>query len=217
MIKFWGTRPLLIKGAKIHFLSINTNAICILMKDTVLSQFLTFNFVLFLFLNQKNILLYSKTQQIMKKITSYIFLLFVIISCQEEVKFNNPSFQGQKDNFFWRAVDSKATISAGSLTIEALTSTEKVTLKTTSIIPGTYMLGNGITNKATYSISDGIGTANFSTGFADDEGQIVITDYDASNKTITGTFKFNANNTNLTVGSFLNFQKGVFYKVPVTN
>ena len=161
--------------------------------------------------------MYTKTEQIMKKFTSYIFLLFVVFSCQEEVKFNNPSFQGKKDNVFWRAIDYKATISGGSLTIEALTSTEKVTLKTTSIIPGTYMLGNGIINKATYSITDGDSTANFSTGFADDEGQIVITDYDASNKTITGTFKFNAKNTNLTVGSFLNFQKGVFYKVHITN
>ena len=153
----------------------------------------------------------------MKKFTSYIFLLFVIISCQEEVKFNNPSFQGQKDNVFWRAIDSKATISAGSLTIEALTSTEKVTLKTNSTSTGTYKLGAGIVNTATYVLTDANGTITFSTGTSKGDGEIVIDKYDAANKTITGTFKFNAKNNNLTVGSFLNFQKGVFYKVPVTN
>lgn len=151
----------------------------------------------------------------MQKITSYIFLLFVIISCQEEVKFNNPSFQGQKDNVFWRAIDSKASLSAGLITIEGLTSKEKVTLKTSSTNPGTYPLGIDYYNSASYSIMEGSITTNFSTGFLIDEGQIVITDYDTANNTITGTFKFNAKNE--IDGSFLNFQKGVFYKVPVTN
>ena len=44
MIKFWGTRPPLIKGAKIHFLLIKTNSICILMTDTVLDRDLHFDF-----------------------------------------------------------------------------------------------------------------------------------------------------------------------------
>jgi hypothetical protein len=188
------------------------------MNYTILSRFLSCIFSIFFhFLNQKKYTFVWKTEQIMKRFTSYIFLLFVIISCQEEVKFNNPAFQGQKDNVFWRAVDSKATLSAGSLTIEGFTSTEKVTLKTTATIPGTYMLGSGVLNTASYTVADGNGTLDFSTGFADDEGQIVITDYDTSNKTVTGTFKFKAKNTNLTFGSFLTFQKGVFYKVKITN
>ena len=153
----------------------------------------------------------------MKKFTSYIFLLFVIISCQEEVKFNNPSFQGQKDDVFWRAIDSKATISGGSLTIEGFTSTEKVTLKTTSTNPGTYTLGTGIENTATYVLTDANGSITFSTGNGKGNGEIIIEKYE--NNTITGTFKFNAVNVNNIPPDkpTINFHYGHFYKVPVTN
>jgi hypothetical protein len=185
----------------------------------VLSRFLTYNLRSISFFKSKNLLLYTKKEQVMKKFTSYIFLLFVIISCQEEVKFNSPSFQGQKDNVFWRAIDSKAKLSGGSLTIEAFTSTETVTLKTASINSGTYKLGNGILNTATYVLTDANGTTSFSTGTAIGDGEIVIDKYDAINKTITGTFKFSAVNinTNQLTTPNLNFQYGHFYKVPVTN
>ena len=151
----------------------------------------------------------------MKKPTTFIFLLFVFISCQDNVTFNSPSFQGLKDNIFWRAVDSKATLSAGSITIEGFTSKEKVTLKTASINTGTYILGTGNANTATYILTDTNSTLTFSTSDARGNGEIVIEKYDAINNTISGTFKFNVKNEN--DGSSLNFQKGVFYKVPITN
>ena len=150
----------------------------------------------------------------MKKRFVFITLLFALISCQEDVKFNNPAFEGQKDNIFWRAVDSKATLAGGSLIIEALTRNEKLTLKTSSIISGTYFLGTSTSNTATYVMTDATSTITFTTGFGVGEGQIVITEYDAVNKTVTGTFKFNAVNSVLP-SSVLNFQYGHFYKVPV--
>jgi len=154
----------------------------------------------------------------MKKQFLYVFLLFAFISCQEDVKFNNPSFQGQKDNVFWRAVDSKAILAQdGSLSIEGLTRNEKLTLKTTSTDKGNYFLGTGILNTATYVLTDASGTTTFYAGLTTGEGQIVITEYDDVNKTVSGTFKFNAENmgNNPLAGPILNFQYGVFYKVPV--
>ena len=69
----------------------------------------------------------------MKKQLLILFLFISFISCTDEVKFNNPAFEGQKDNVFWRAVDVKASIgTGGSLTIEAYTRNEVLTLKTTS-------------------------------------------------------------------------------------
>ncbi|MFI0491454.1 DUF6252 family protein [Flavobacterium sp.] len=150
----------------------------------------------------------------MKKLFLYITLLFALTSCQDNVTFNSPSFQGQKDNIFWRAVDSKATIVSGSLTIEGLTRNEKVSLKTSSPIKGTYFLGTSTSNTATYIMTDATSTITFTTGFGVGEGQIVISEYDAVNKTVTGTFKFNAVNSILP-SSILNFQYGHFYKVPV--
>jgi hypothetical protein len=155
---------------------------------------------------------------IMKKLFLFIVLLFAFISCQDDVKFNNPSFQGTKDNVFWRAIDSKATVASnGSLVIEAYTSKEKVTLKTTSTNPGSYFLGTYDLNSASYVLTDANGSTTFSTGIGIGDGQIVITEYDPAAKTISGTFKFNAENTgsNPLAGAVLNFQYGVFYKVPL--
>jgi hypothetical protein len=155
----------------------------------------------------------------MKKQLLFIFLLFAFISCTDDVKFNSPSFEGRKDNVFWRAVDSKAIIASnGSLSIEAFTRNEKVTLKTTSTLPQTYILGTGTAIIATYVLTEASGTITFSTGTGIGDGEIVIEEYDAVNKTVTGTFKFNAENilNNPLAGSILNFQYGTFYKVPVT-
>ncbi len=155
----------------------------------------------------------------MKKLVLYTLLLFAFVSCQDEVKFNSPTFEGNKDNVFWRAVDSKAILAAnGSLSIEAYTRNEKVTLKTTSTTAQTYPLGTSTSKTATYVFTDANGTITFSTGNGVGNGEIVIEEYDAVNKTVSGTFKFNAENINDNplAGPILNFQYGVFYKVPVS-
>ena len=155
----------------------------------------------------------------MKKQLLYIFLFFAFISCQEEVKFNNPSFEGQKDNVFWRAIDYKAFLAAnGSLFIQGYTRNEVLTLKTTSTTAQTYPLGTSDSKTATYVLSDANGTITFATGIGIGEGEIVIEEYDAANMTVSGTFKFNAENiySNPLAGPILNFQYGRFYKIPVT-
>ncbi|HWS60817.1 MAG TPA: DUF6252 family protein [Flavobacterium sp.] len=154
----------------------------------------------------------------MKKQFLYLILFFALISCTTEVEFNNPAFEGQKDNVFWRAIDSKAILATnGSLTIEAYTKNEKLTLKTTSTTAQTYPLGTSTSKMATYVLTDANGTLTFSTGIGIGNGEIVIEEYDAVNKTVTGTFKFNAENIydNPLAGPILNYQYGRFYKVPV--
>jgi len=156
----------------------------------------------------------------MRKQFLYLFLILAFVSCSDEVKFNNPAFEGQKDNVFWRAVDSKAILAAnGSLSIEGYTRNEKITLSTVSKNSQTYFLGTSNANTASYVLTDASGTITFSTGFGIGEGQIVIEEYDAVNNTVTGTFKFNAENidNNPLAGPFLNFQYGRFYKVPVSS
>ena len=154
----------------------------------------------------------------MKRQFLYILLLIAFISCQDDVKFNSPSFEGQKDNVFWRAIDSKAILAAnGSLSIEGYTRNEKLTLKTTSKNLGTYILGINNLNTVAYVLTDANGTITFSTGIGKGDGEIVIEEYDAVNKTVTGTFKFNAVNVNNNplAGPILNFQYGHFYKITV--
>ena len=177
-------------------------------------------FFVFVFnLSVKNdLLLYRSILYVMKKLFLIVVILFAIISCQENVRFNNPSLQGMKDNVFWRAIETKATKGTnGSLVIEAYTGNETLTFKLDSYIKKTYFLGTSSSRTATYVLSDPNGLITFSTGFGIGDGQIVITEYDALNNTVSGTFKFNAENTykNPLAGPVVNFQQGVFYKVPV--
>ncbi|WP_366186356.1 DUF6252 family protein [Flavobacterium ovatum] len=155
----------------------------------------------------------------MKKGLLYSILVICFISCEENVKFNNPSFQGVKDNVFWRAVTSTATISSGgSLTVNAYTRNEQVILKTNATTVKSYDLGTSNTITATYILTDPAGNITFATSTGKGDGQITITEYDSTNKTISGTFRFNAVNTtnNPIAEPALNFQQGVFYKVPTS-
>ena len=154
----------------------------------------------------------------MKRQFLYFLLLFSLFSCQEDVKFNNPSFQSIKDNVFWRAVNYKTTLSGnGVLLIEAYTRNEIVTLKTSSNAVDTYELGISNSNTATYKVTDNKIATTFSTGIGFGDGEIVITEYDALNRTVSGTFKFNVDNVdnNPLYGSSINFQNGFFYKIPL--
>lgn len=155
----------------------------------------------------------------MKKYFLLLVVLFSLVACDENISFNNPSLQGTKDNVFWRGVQTKATIAAdGSLLIESFTANENLSLKTTSTKSQTYFLGTSESKKAIYSVTDAAnGLITFSTGFGVGEGQIVIKEYDVVNSTITGSFKFSAKNSNVSSSTnpVVNFQNGVFYKVPV--
>lgn len=90
----------------------------------------------------------------MKRFLPLFIIAMALSSCQEDVKFNNPGFQGLKDDVFWRANDARAYADPVShkLTIEALTEYETITLNTANYNEGTYILGTTNTlNSATYS------------------------------------------------------------------
>ena len=234
----------------------------------------------------------------MKRFLPLFIIAIAFSSCQEDVKFNNPGFQGQKDDVFWRANDARAYVSeTGKLRIEAYTQYEIITMNTASANAGTYVLGTtNVNNSATYTsnfndvalayatiavpgpvglvaltaggtgyssgtsvattggagsgltvnttanasgvitavaissrgnaylagdiitISGGNVNAKFRvTNVQNSNGEIKITEYDQANFTVSGTFKFNAANSNDSPfgGPILNFQYGEFYKVPI--
>jgi outer membrane biogenesis lipoprotein LolB len=151
----------------------------------------------------------------------YLFLLiasFLLLSCTEDVKFNNPAFQSLKDNVFWRAQNYKAHIETnGDLIIEGSLGFEKVTFKMPSTSPKTYILGVDNSTTATYTNLQPEQLAEFTTGENRGNGQIVVTEYNVENQTISGTFKFNAKNLDEAdlEKTEMNFTEGVFYKIPV--
>lgn len=85
----------------------------------------------------------------MKRFLSLFIIAILFSSCQEDLKSNNPGFQGLKDDVFWRSNDTKAYLDAtGKLSIEALTQYEQITLYTSSANVGTYILGTSNTNNS---------------------------------------------------------------------
>lgn len=153
----------------------------------------------------------------MKKYIYLLLSVFVFASCTEDVKFNTPAFQGLKDNVFWRAQNYTAYTGLNTfLVIEGGLGAEKVSLKMPSPIPQTYILG--VNDQVTASYSDVFASTvpKFTTGTNLGNGQIVITEFDVKNSTISGTFRFTAVNENAGDGekSEMHFTEGVFYKIP---
>lgn len=155
----------------------------------------------------------------MKKWMFILSVLFLLSSCAEDVKFNNPAFQTLKDNGFWRAQYYTASISpSGNMIVTGYLGSEKVTLQTASPVAQNYVLGVDDISKASYSDTLTSQLAEFSTGENKGNGQITITEFNTQKNTISGTFKFVAINSDATNTDHpkISFTEGVFYKVPVT-
>lgn len=145
--------------------------------------------------------------------------VFLFASCTEDVKFNNPAFQGLKDNVFWRAQSYKAQMQTnGVFIIEGSLGFEKVTFNIPSPSQKTYILGVDDLTTASYSNTLPAQYEEFTTGENRGNGQITVTEYNVENQTISGTFKFNALNVDDAdlEKTGINFTEGVFYKIPVS-
>jgi hypothetical protein len=163
----------------------------------------------------------------MKKILCFIMIAATLISCGEDISNDNTGvFRGIKDNGLWEGGNAKATIGVGSkMTIEAVTLTEIMNLKLPTppltIDPRdertfvTHILGTSNTRKASYILTTPDNQFIYETNIGVGDGEIVIKQYDGN--TISGTFRFNALNTDLDSEGqpLVNLQEGVFYKVPV--
>ncbi|RTY91375.1 DUF6252 family protein [Flavobacterium sp. GT3R68] len=154
----------------------------------------------------------------MKKVISLFVLIILLTSCSEDILTNNPSLQGLRDNLLWRANDVRGYIRAdNSLVIVGYFQSEKLILATTSTNSQTYPLGTSDSKKAKFKYSINGQELIYETGIGIGDGEIKISQYDPTNMTVTGTFRFNAEKTtdNPAGDEILNFQEGNFYKVRV--
>lgn len=155
----------------------------------------------------------------MKKIILLLLVVVTFTACEEDTMTNTPALQGRLENVFWRAIDSQAILNDdGSLTITGLARLQTLVLHTSSKNKGTYVLGNSNTRYATFEQDFEDVVLTYQTGKdIGGDGQIVITEFDIENGTVSGNFRFNAINdeNNPLGGEIINFNQGVFYKVPV--
>jgi hypothetical protein len=160
----------------------------------------------------------------MKKLIILFFVSIALIGCTQEVTFNNPSVQGTKDNYLWRSKSFSATVDAvnNTILVEANSQFETLKLKmplpsATNPCPITSILGTGSASEATFSYIVSEQTLIYTTGANAEDGQIILSEYDPVNKTVSGTFRFNSFIlvSNPLGNPIVNFTNGVFYKVPV--
>lgn len=164
----------------------------------------------------------------MKKYIIILTIILALSSCGSDVKFNDPSFQGQKDNVLWRADVTQAAITGGTLTINAFRGLEIVSIVIPApaapigtLNPQVYKLGtdDAISNDifASYSYTENNISLNYATAKGIGNGEVIINRYDPTTKKLSGTFRFNAEYTgdNQLVPKNLNFQNGFIYNISV--
>lgn len=144
------------------------------------------------------------------------------MSCGDEVEFNSPSIQGNKDGNFWRAQYFAADIDYGGFLIEGGKQGEILQLVTSNDVRGTFNLGGSNTNVAIFRDATGrvYSTANEphpSLTLYPAEGQIIVEDISNTQpKNVTGTFWFTAFTADgLHSVNFNNDIVGAFYQVPL--
>jgi len=116
--------------------------------------------------------------------------------------------QGSINETFFGALDARAVENEdGSFTIQGLTQNQNLTINISGPQAGTYEFGGNSENSAAYVSENNV--TYFTNPFG--EGQAVITNWDATNKTLSGRFDFTA----LIPGiDTVNVARGVFYQVP---
>jgi hypothetical protein len=101
----------------------------------------------------------------MKKIFTLLIACAALVSCQDDVMFNNPGFQATVNNALWKATYEKVVLDrSGSLSIKGMSTSHVLELNLQNSAVGKYVLGTtNQTNKVTfYPIKDT--DAVFSTG-----------------------------------------------------
>jgi hypothetical protein len=155
-----------------------------------------------------------------KKYVLVLLSLVTMLNCSDQVEFNIPAIQGFKDGEIWKAVYQAADIDFGGLVIEGGNNVETLLFVTVDDGRGTYTFGENSPNEARFTDANG---EVYSTKNAPDpslsvypaDGEIVIQSFDnnATPKTLTGIFWFNAYSSDGL--KRINFNEGHVYRVPL--
>ena len=155
----------------------------------------------------------------MKKITLILIAVVTVFSCADEVEFNSPAIEANYNGNRWKAVSYAADIDFGGFLVQGTNNIETIQLITQDDTSGVYNLGGDSPNVAIVKDASGVvySTANDpdpSLTIYPVEGQIIVQSINDTNpKTMTGTFWFYAYSSDGL--QTVNFNEGVFYKVPI--
>lgn len=146
----------------------------------------------------------------MKRFILAAFVIVGLSSC-DDVERSETALQANINNSFYKSNDARAIKNEdGSMTIQGFNSDETLTLHLARVAKRTFNIEEGSANYATYENMGGMRYTTQPNG----TGQIVVSELDEVNNTVSGTFKFEA---------FLHgidtifVEKGVFFEVPFSS
>ncbi|WP_034062545.1 DUF6252 family protein [Lacinutrix jangbogonensis] len=155
----------------------------------------------------------------MKKIIVLILVTFTFFGCGEDLEFNSPSFQGEKDGNLWEARTFSANIDGlGVLTIVGSSNFETITIEVNSTAVGIYDVAETASSGSLVDIDDFLYSSNNipdpSVQLYPASGIIDLKEVNIERGYVSGEFYFNAfNSSGLTS---INVNNGVFFKVPLS-
>lgn len=124
----------------------------------------------------------------MKNLFYVLLAALSIVSC-DDIESNDLALQANIDNNLYRSTDARAALNDdGSLTIQGFTDEQSLTLHLVRLGEGNFTIAEGRPN---YAVFEDIGGSIYTTR-PDGEGLITISEVNQANKTLSGTFNFNA-------------------------
>ena len=92
----------------------------------------------------------------MRRFYLFTCLFALLFSCGDEIEFNTPAVQGNKDGDLWRAEFYAADIDFGGFLVEGGIGLERVQLVTQIDSRGTFELGGDSPNRALFKDAQGV-------------------------------------------------------------
>ena len=157
----------------------------------------------------------------MKKYFLFALMAFSLVSCEEELTVNTPTFEAMKSYDFWRATKLTANVDNGNLVIVGATDSENVTLFIHNYESGKeYELGTTNHHVATYSKTEKDVVYLYSTSSSTGKGYIKLDPVEKQVPgTISGTFMAEMVPVDpalvLPETPSVNLNKGVFFRIPL--
>lgn len=148
--------------------------------------------------------------KLIKQFLLLSFALFALTACEDNLEDDNiPAIQAVRNGDFFKSTQMVAVSNAdGSVTITGLNRVERLEFNLESPTAGTYPLGSGAPNEATYTLNN---TDVFSTNTGLGNGQVVLSAGSPAG-TLTGTFSF-VSYLPMNADS-LYMRRGVIFQVP---
>ena len=156
----------------------------------------------------------------MKKIIYLLICTLGLTSCSDDLVFNSPAFLGYNNGELWEANTFRANVDTfGDLVITGIRNESIINLKTDNTVEGVYQLGNTVSS-AVYQNDFGLAyttnnVPNPEVQIYPSEGEIVITEFNLIERTVSGTFNFNGFDSTGFMSE--NFNRGYFYNIPILN